>query len=221
VPDDPYFLPQASLNRMAGFYRGYYPAWNDKTYKKLIEIFELDPGARIGGFSKGMQRQAEVLLAIAASPQVLLLDESFDGLDPLKRSLVKRILLELIAERGISAIISSHNLHELEDLCDHIGLINDKKLVFDCSLVDMRQSRSKYRAAFDSAVDQASFAGMELKRLNLQGRVVTFIAEAGPDEIKQKLAPLSPILFEAVPMTIEEIFLDEMEVRDYDLSDLF
>jgi ABC-2 type transport system ATP-binding protein len=221
VPDEPYFLSQASLNRMAGFYKGYYPTWNDKTFKKLTEIFDLDPRARINSFSKGMQRQAAILLALAAQPQYLLLDESFDGLDPARRSLVKRIILEFLAEKEISVVISSHNLRELEDLCDHIGLINGKKLLLDCSVDEMRQSRNKYRVAFKNDVKPEDFTGMDLKKLAVQGRLITFITAGSPEQTQARLAPLEPLLFESVPMTIEEIFLDEMEVKDYDLHDLF
>jgi ABC-2 type transport system ATP-binding protein len=221
VPDEPYFLSQASLNRMAGFYKGYYPQWSDKTFKKLAEIFELDRSARINSFSKGMQRQAAILLALATQPQYLLLDESFDGLDPAKRNLVKRIILEFLAEKEICVIISSHNLRELEDLCDHIGLINGKKLILDCSVDEMRQSRNKYRAAFQNEVTAEDFKELDLRRLVIQGRMITFISSGSPEQMQARLTPLDPVLFESLPMTIEEIFLDEMEVADYDLHDLF
>jgi ABC-2 type transport system ATP-binding protein len=166
IPDELYFLPQASMNRMAKFYKGYYPAWNNKTYNKLTALFGLDSGARITGFSKGMQRQAAIVLALSTQPKYLLLDESFDGLDPVKRSLVKRILLEYLAEREISVVISSHNLRELEDLCDHIGLINGKKVVLDTSIDDMRQSRNKFRVAFGNDVKTDNFIGLPLKQSN-------------------------------------------------------
>ena len=221
VPDEPYFLAQASLNRMAAFYKGYYPTWSDKVYKKLAEFLELDCSARINSFSKGMQRQASILLALSVQPQYLLLDESFDGLDPAKRNLVKRVLLEFLAEKNTCVVISSHNLRELEDLCDHIGLINGKRLVLDNSVDEMRQSRSKYRVAFQNDIKPEDFTGLNLKKPMIQGRLINFISDVSTEEMQAKLAPLGPVLFETVPMTLEEIFLDEMEVKDYDLHELF
>lgn len=221
VPDELYFLPQASLNRMAAFYRGFYPSWNDKTFQKLTDIFGLDRKARINSFSKGMRRQAEIILAMSSQPEILLLDESFDGLDPQKRNTFKKILIEYIAEKEATVVISSHNLRELEDLCDHIGLINGKKLVFSASLDDMRQNSNKFRVAFDKDVTEDDFKTISCKSLSLSGRVATFVSHSIPDDVKKSLEPLQPVLFETIPMTLEEIFLDEMEVKNYDFSDLF
>jgi ABC-2 type transport system ATP-binding protein len=165
VSDDLYILPQATMDRMAHFYRGYYPGWNDTLYKKLAAIFKLDGGKRMSSFSKGMQRQAFIIFAMSASCEYLLLDEAFDGIDPMMRELVRRLLLESIAEKGTSILISSHNLRELEDLCDRIAVINGKRFVLDENVDDLRSRM--------------------------------------------------------YPLTLEEIFLQEMEAETHDFTDLF
>lgn len=221
VPDELYFLPQSNLNRMARFYKGYYPQWNDTFFRKLVTLFGLDPTKRLNSFSKGMQRQAAVILALSTEPKYLLLDESFDGLDPEKRSLVRQLLSEYMAEKDASIMISSHNLRELEDLCDNMGLIKDKKIVFDCSIEDVRKNRNKFRLAFKDEVSEEAFNEIPLKSFDKSGRIVTFIANGAVDELTLRLEAMNPVLLEVLPLTLEEIFLDEMEAKSYDFKELF
>ena len=221
IPDELYFLPQSNMKKMEKFYKGYYPNFSEKTYKKLTELFELDTSKRISGFSKGMQRQAEMIFAMSTHPEYIFLDESFDGLDPLKRSLFKQILLEYISETNVSIIISSHNLRELEDLCDHVGLIKDKKMMLDCSIEDMRKNRFKYRVAFDRDIEEKNFENLECRKFTKDGRIVTFIIDGNAEETQAKVKAMKPALMESVPLTLEEIFLDEMEEKDYDIAEIF
>jgi len=223
VSDDPYYFPQASMNRMAKFYKSHYPLWNTNMFGKLTEIFGLDPSARISGFSKGMQRQASIILALSAMPDYLLLDEAFDGIDPMMRELVRRLLLEAIAERETCVIISSHNLRELEDLCDRAALLNGKRVVFDADIDEMRLGKNKYKAAFSAEVSEDGLLalGIHCKEFKSDGKVVTFIADGPAEEIKQKLMAKQPLLLESMPLTLEEIFLLEMGVSNYDFTDLF
>ena len=221
VPDDLYFLPQANLKRMAKFHKGYYQNWSDTLFEKLVTIFALDSGKRLNSFSKGMQRQAAIILALSTQPQYLFLDESFDGLDPEKRSLVKKLLTEYMAEKDASIIISSHNLRELEDLCDNLGLIKDKKIVFDCSIEYVRKNRNKFRVAFKEEVSEEDFSIIHYKNFHKSGRIITFIAIGDADVISAKLETLNPVLVETIPLTLEEIFLDEMEAKSYDFKELF
>ena len=137
VADEPYFLPQATPETMRLYYRGYYPAWSDGTYRNLLALFDLDPKAKIGGFSKGMQRQTAILLGLATGARTMLLDESFDGLDLGKRILLKRLLRQYSRVRDASVILSSHNLRELEDVADRIGMIDGHALVFDDTVDDL------------------------------------------------------------------------------------
>lgn len=140
VADEPYFLPQATPDSMRAYYAGYYPYWSDGTYRNLLALFNLDGRAKLGGFSKGMQRQAAILLGLATGARTLLLDESFDGLDLSKRILLKRLLRRYARARDASVILSSHNLRELEDVADLLGMIEGRKLIFDESVESLHAS---------------------------------------------------------------------------------
>ncbi len=223
VPDDMFLLPQANMKRMAAFFHGYYPLWNQAIFEKLSDIFKLDIQKRISGFSKGMQRQAYIIFALASSTDYLLLDEAFDGIDPMMRDLVRQLLLETIAERGTGVIISSHNLRELEDLCDRVSVLNGKRIVYDASIEDMRVNKNKYRAAFAGEKDEAFLNGLGVrhKQFKRDGNIITFVADGAPENIKGKLTGHSPLLLEVLPLSLEEIFLIEMEAQTYDFSKLF
>lgn len=139
VADEPYFLPQATPETMRSFYRGYYPNWSDEVYERMLALFGLDPVAKVAGFSKGMQRQLGILLGFATGVRTMLLDESFDGLDLGKRNLLKRLLKAYARERGASVILSSHNLRELEDAADHLGMVKGCRLTFDGSVAEVHE----------------------------------------------------------------------------------
>ncbi|MGN0567679.1 MAG: ABC transporter ATP-binding protein [Acutalibacteraceae bacterium] len=221
VPDDIYFEPNATIESMGKFYEGYYPRFDRHTMKKLAEVFGLDTKKRINGFSKGMQRQAEIVLAMSTMPEVILLDESFDGLDPAKRNLIKNLLLEYMAEQECSVIISSHNLHELADLCDHIALINGKNIVLDCSVDDISGSRCKFRLIFDRDIEESDFKDIDIKHFSRDGKIITISANGDIEENEKKLEAMKPLMLEKFPLTLEEIFLEEMEGSDYDFKDIF
>lgn len=221
VPDDLYFQPYASMEKMAKFYKGYYPKFSDSTFNKLTDLFGLDKTKRLNSFSKGMQRQAEMVLGMATHPEVLLLDESFDGLDPAKRNMAKKLLTEYTNEKECAVIISSHNLHELGDICDHIGLINGQKIVLDRAVDEISGSRSKFRVVFDRDVEKTDFDGIELKHFTKDGRIITLTALGESDALEEKLRSMNPVLLEKFPLSLEEIFLEEMEGTGYDLTKIF
>uniref|UniRef100_UPI003FEE5EFF ABC transporter ATP-binding protein n=1 Tax=Candidatus Fimivicinus sp. TaxID=3056640 RepID=UPI003FEE5EFF len=221
MPDELYFQVYATLKKMARFYESYYPCFSRKTFQELCNIFHLNQNEKINSFSKGMRRQAELVLCLSTRSDFLLLDESFDGLDPAKRSLAKKLLIEYVAERGASVIISSHNLHELEDLCDHVGLLDGQKLLLDCSVDDISASRCKFRVAFDREMDRTDFSGFTFKRFIKDGRLITFTAQGDIQEQEERLRAMNPILLESFPLSLEEIFMDEMEGEEYDYSDIF
>lgn len=221
VPDDLYFEPYSTLKGMAKFYKGYYPKFSDKTFDKLIEVFGLDSGKRINSFSKGMQRQGEMVLGMSTHPDILLLDESFDGLDPAKRALMNNMLIEYMADTQCSVIVSSHNLHELADLCDHIGLINGQRIVMDCAVDDMSGSRCKFRLLFDKELTENDFSGIYISKFNKEGKMITVTVSGDIDEAENKLKAMNPLLLEKFPLSLEEIFLEEMEGTDYDFSEIF
>ena len=221
VPDDLYFNYNSSIEKMAKFYAGYYPKFSFETLDKLCGVFKLDKTARINSFSKGMQRQAAMILGMSTLPEILLLDESFDGLDPAKRSLMNNMLIEYAADRECSIIVSSHNLHELTDICDHIALINGKRIVLDCSVDDISASRCKFRVVFADEKSREDFADVDIKRFDKDGKIVTLSLGGDPEENEKKLNAMSPLLVEKYPLTLEEIFLEEMEDTDYDFKEIF
>ena len=221
VPDDIYFVANSTMDKMAKFYAGFYPKFNYETYGKLVEVFGLNPKKRLNGFSKGMQRQAEMVLAMSTRPDVLLLDESFDGLDPAKRALTRELIIEYAGETGASVIISSHNLHELENMCDHVGLINGKKLVINTSVDDMSASICKFRVIFNDKKDKEDFPGIDIKDFKRDGKIITMVVEGDYDEVEGKLGDMAPLLLEKYPLTLEEIFLSEMEDKSYDITKIF
>lgn len=221
VPDDLYFGLSSSMKSMAKYYKNYYPNFCMETFYRLANLFGLDINKKIAGFSKGMQRQAEMVLGLSTLPKVILLDESFDGLDPAKRNLTKKLLLDYMAEKECSVIISSHNLHELADMCDHIALINGQKIAINCAVDDMNGSRCKFRIVYDKNVDRNVFNGIDLKNYKADGKIVSFTVSDNIDEAERIIALSNPLLVERFPLSLEEIFLEEMEDTDYDFSKLF
>lgn len=221
IPDDLYFPMNSTPKSMAKFYADYYPNFSFKTFDNLIELFGLDKKKKIRGFSKGMQRQTEIVLALASKPQFLLLDETFDGLDPQKREITKKLFVEYIAEKEASIIISSHNLVELSNLCDNAGLINGKHLTMDCSVYDISQNYSKLRLIFDRDVTPEDFKDIKYKSLDIDGKIVMMIFEGDATEEKQKLNALLPVAIDEYQLTMEEVFLNEMEDKKYDITKVF
>lgn len=223
VPDDIYFALYANMEKMAKFYNGFYPDFSFDTFRKLSEVFGLDTKARINGFSKGMQRQAEIVLGISTKPDFILFDETFDGLDPAKRALIKNLLNEYMADTNASVIVSSHDLHELEGLCDHFGLINGKKLVLDSSIKELSEGRAKFRIVFKDDVTEEDIKsiGINVKSFKRDGRIIVITVKGSEKETAAKLNTLSPIMVEPMPLSLEEVFLDEMEGTNYDFSKIF
>ncbi|MCR4926159.1 MAG: ABC transporter ATP-binding protein [Clostridiales bacterium] len=223
VPDDLYFISNASMDKMAKFYSGYYPNFSFETYEKMAEVFGLNKTDRINGFSKGMQRQAELVLGMATNPKLILLDESFDGLDPQKRALVKNMVTEYIKETGACAIISSHNLHELEDLCDNVGLINGKQLVMNCSIDELSQNSCRFRIYLGREVtkEEIEAVGIEIKDFKKDNTLFVFTVSGDIEEAEKKIKTLNPVFLEKTPLSLEEVFLERMEGTDYDFAEIF
>ena len=219
VPDEVYFIKGASLERMGKFYKDYYPNFSTKVFRNMTEAMGLDPKKNLGSFSKGMQRQAVVILALSTMPKYMLLDEVFDGIDPHKRNLCKKIFLEYMAETGCSIIMSSHNLQEISDLCDHVALINGKKLAMNVSVDDASNAYVKYRLIFDRDIDKSIFDGIENKGINIDNKFATIIVPSNFND--NRLASLRPIHMDSVTLSLEEVFLNEMEDKDYDISKIF
>ena len=215
VPDDIYFAPYANMEKMAKFYNGFYPDFSFDTFRRLSEVFGLDTKARINGFSKGMQRQAEIVLGISTKPDFILFDETFDGLDPVMRNFVKKLICEDVLERGASAIITSHSLRELEDICDQLALLHKGGLVLESDIENLKTSQFKIQIAFRGEYDKSKFQGIQVSHYEKSGSVANLIVSGDRDEIVQKLRAMEPILLDVLPLTLEEVFTYEMETLGY------
>ena len=224
IPDDPYVLPQASLNTMAAFYRGFYPHFSMETFGKLTELFGLDPKKRINGFSKGMKRQAAIILGLSSRARYLLLDESFDGLDPNIRMTVCDLLMEYMAETGATIVMASHNLHEIEHICDTVGMINGTHIVYSCEIEEIKERYTRVRAGFDREISPDALKDIPHGDLSVSGKVLSFVCEGDVQAVKSHLEALGGLcLFETYPLSLEDVFKYEMKKggKSYDVEGLF
>ena len=221
IPDELYYFNSASTRDMMKFYRGIYPQFDDKRYHALRDAFpEVDDRQPIRRLSKGMQKQSAFWLALCCAPKLLVLDEPVDGLDPVMRRQVWSLLMGDVAQRGTTVLISSHNLRELEDVCDHVGILSHGKVLLERSLTDLQDNIVKLQIAFAQAEPPAFPKDLHILHTAQVGRVFTLILRGSPADIKARMAPLNPILMEALPLSLEEIFIYELGGEDYAVRDI-
>lgn len=220
VSDDLYFISGASLNRMAKTYRRFYPAFDDERFKKMTEYFNLNPDKPISSFSKGMKRQAAIILALSAKPDYLFLDETFDGLDPVMRKFVKSLIYDDVATREMTTILTSHSLRELEDICDSLVLLHKGKIILENNINELKASAYKIQVAFDYDYDQSLFNELTVESFSKQGSVSNIIIKGDIEETKKFFENKKPVLFEILPLTLEELFTHKMKEFGYDFSDV-
>jgi ABC-2 type transport system ATP-binding protein len=220
IPDDLYFLPQSSMDGMAQMYRAIYPRFDQERYRKLTQTFRLDPKANIHTFSKGMRRQAAAILGLCAMPDYLFFDETFDGLDPVMRGLVKQVIYQDVIERNTTTIITSHSLHELEDTCDQLALLHRGGIVFQSDVQDLKTSLFKVQTAFAEPFTREKFAGLNILSYTQMGSVCTFILRGDKQETEARIRAMSPLLFDVLPLNLEEVFVYEMETLGYSFKDI-
>lgn len=221
IPDDWYYFNTASIRDMTRFYRGFYPRFSMERWEKLRDIFRLDEKRPIRRLSKGMQKQAAFWLTMSCMPEVLILDEPVDGLDPVMRRQVWSLLLGDVEERGLTVLVSSHNLRELEDVCDHVGIMNKGKVLLERSLSDLQDNTVKLQVAYETAEEPRLPAELQILHRSVLGRVYTYILRGNREEICRRMRELThPILLEAIPLTLEEIFIYEMGGADYAVRDI-
>lgn len=218
ISDEAYFHPHATIEDMSRFLAGIYTGYDRALCSKLCDDFTLDARRRINTFSKGMQKQASVILALSCRPNYLLCDETFDGLDPVMRRLVKGLIATEVAERGLTPVIASHNLRELEDICDHIGLLHKGGLLFERDVDDLKLNIHKIQAVFENLSSGEVLAGIDLVTCDKRGSLYTIVARGDVREITACLKCFHPTFLEVIPLTLEEIFISEMEDRGYDFS---
>ncbi len=215
VGDELYFLTGSNIKRMAELYASVYKNFDYDKLNKLLEIFKLDPYKNISEFSKGMKRQMATILALSTGCKYMFFDETFDGLDPVIRTQVKRIIAGEVAKRKATVIITSHSLRELEDICDHLALLHEGKLVVDSDIMDLKTNNFKVQIAFREEFEQSKFEGLQVISYKQQGKVAQFIAKGEREHTIAKLNQLNPVLLEILPLTLEEVFIYEMEEMNY------
>lgn len=215
VPDELYFLSGANMNRMAELYGVAYQNFDRKRYEYLAGSFGLDVKKNLNTFSKGMRRQAATILALSAKPDYIFFDETFDGLDPVMRNLVKGLICQDVLERKATAIITSHSLRELEDTCDQLALLHKGGLIFESDIQNLKTSLFKVQIAFLEEYDRSVFDGIEILHYMKRGSVANLIVRGERDAVMAKLRDMNPTLVEILPLTLEEVFTYEMEALGY------
>ena len=214
IPDDIFYFPAATLEEMKQFYSGLYPDFDSELFTRLHEIFNLPRKSPVRRFSKGMQKQAAFQLTLCCRPDLLILDEPVDGLDPVMRRQVMSLILADVAERGTTVLISSHNLRELEDVCDHVGIMDHGKMLLEKSLADMQGTTHKLQ-----------MVGQPPENLNIlhesaSGRLNTYIVRGSAAEISAAVEKEKPVYYDVLPLSLEEIFIYELGGVNYEVKNI-
>ena len=214
IPDDVFYYPAATMEEMHKFYKGIYPQFDEELYQKLFEVFQLPRKTQIRRFSKGMQKQAAFHLSICCRPDVLILDEPVDGLDPVMRRQVWSLILSDVAQRGTTVLISSHNLRELEDICDYVGIMDHGKMLLERSLADMQGNTVKLQM-----VGQVP-EGLNILHESTSGRLNTLIVRGTAEEVEAMVSAANPAYFDILPLSLEEIFIYELGGVNYEVKNI-
>ena len=219
IPDDWYYFSSATIRDMMKFYRGFYPSFDMERYEKFKEVFALPEKSAIRRLSKGMQKQAAFWLAMCCRPKYLILDEPVDGLDPVMRRQVWSLIMADVAELGTTVLVSSHNLRELEDVCDHVGIMNKGKVLLERSLSDLQENIVKLQVVWSGEVP-ALPGDLAVLHTSHVGRVYTYIVRGSAGEVKGRMAQLTPLMLEALPLSLEEIFIYELGGEHYAVKEI-
>ena len=214
IPDEIFYFASSSLEDMAKFYRGLYPRFDMPLFQRLSEVFQLPMGSPIRRFSKGMQKQAAFQLTLSIRPDVLVLDEPVDGLDPVMRRQVMSLILAEVAERNTTVLISSHNLRELEDVCDHVGIMNHGKMLLERSLADMQGNTVKLQMVGDVP------EGLEILHQSSTGRLQTLVVRGNAREVEAQVEASEPMFYDILPLSLEEIFIYELGGVNHEINSI-
>ena len=220
IPDDWHYFMQSSVRDMMKFYRGFYPRFSVERYEKLKGVFDLDEKRMIRRMSKGQQKQVAFWLAMCCMPDYLLLDEPVDGLDPVMRRQVWSLIMQDVSENGTTVLVSSHNLRELEDVCDHVGVMNKGKVLLERSLSELQDNTVKIQLAVEGSEAPQLPVDLTVLHESRVGRVHTYIFRGKTDELLERLKVCNPVFLEAVPLTLEEIFIYELGGEDYAVREI-
>jgi ABC-2 type transport system ATP-binding protein len=220
ISDQPYFFPQYTVRQMANFYKSIYPLWNESRFAKLAEVFDFSMNKKLHTFSKGIQRQAAFWLALSTMPEVLILDEPMDGLDPVARRKVKNLLIQDVADREMTILISSHNLREIEDICDHIGILHQGSILLEKDLDDLKSDIHKVQVAYRGETPVHLEQQLSMLHCERRGSVLVCIIRGKEDEIINAIKQTQPVIFDLLPLTLEEIFIYEMGDIGYAIKNI-
>lgn len=222
LSDSPYYFQNACLKEMRDYYMTVYPTFNRKQFDSLTKIFNLDMNRRINSFSKGMKKQVSILLGLCAGTKYLLCDETFDGLDPVVRQAVKSLFAAEIMNRDFTPVISSHNLRELEDICDSVGLLHRGKLLLTQDLDQIKCNICKLQCVIqDAHLEQELLRNLRVVKMERTGSLLTLTVRGERSEVLRIAEAQNPLFIEVLPLTLEEIFISETEVAGYDIKDYF
>ncbi len=220
INDETVQFNNMTLAELRDYYKKFYGSFSDELWQKLHAALDLPLKKRLSTFSKGMKRQAAVICGIACRTPYLFLDEAFDGLDPTMRIIVKQMLIDAMVDNRLTVIFSSHNLGEIDEFCDRVGLLHNGKVVFDRELDNVKGSVFKIQTAFDTPVTKEQLSDVDILHMESNGSVVHIIARGDREKVRAAVEKLSPKLYDEVPLSLEEIFVYEMEVLGYDSSKL-
>ena len=220
ISDDQFSFLNSNMEEMAQYYAAIYRNFSFEEFKKLSDLFKLDVRRKLNTFSKGMQKQAHIILALSCRPDYLFCDETFDGLDPVMRQAVKRLLADAVLERQMTPIIASHNLRELEDICDHIGLLHQGGVVFEREMDSLQSNIQKVQCAFAQPKDADAFAALDVVTREQRGSLSVLVVRGSAGQVDEAIRAMNPLSYELLPLTLEEIFITEMEVLGYDIQQL-
>ena len=218
INDETIQFSNFTLNELKNFYRGFYPNFSQELFEKLRNSINLPLNKKLSQFSKGMKRQAIVITALACQTDYLLLDEAFDGLDPTMRIIVKRMIVDAIIDRDLTTIISSHNLKEINEVCDTVALLHEGKIIFSKDLDSVKGNIHKIQTAFPESYTAEDFSGLQIMHFEKNQSIYYMIIKGDEDEIRKQLAPKNPLILDVIPLSLEEIFIYEMEVLGYDYN---
>ena len=218
ISDDLYFFPAYSIKQTAKFYASVYNNWDEDTFLKLQEIFKIDINRKVNKLSKGMKKQVAFMMGISAKPDIMILDEPVDGLDPVMRRNIMNIILAEVEERNMTVLISSHNLRELEDICDYVGIMHDGKIVIEKSLDDVKGNIHKLQVAFDASYPAEFEESFDILHKDEFGSVKQYIIRGDSDAIMERAREFKPILLDLLPLSLEEVFIYELGGMGYELK---
>ena len=220
ISDDQYFFANGTPLELMKFYKSIYPAFDEPRFFHLLQSFDLDKKRKISTFSKGMKKQLSIIYGICAGTDYLFCDETFDGLDPVMRQAVKSLFAADMADRNLTPIIASHNLRELEDICDHVGLLHKGGILLSRELDDMKLNIHKLQCVLQPGMSAEDLVALDKLNIEQRGSLITLVVRGTREEVEAIMASYNPVFFECIPLSLEEIFISETEVAGYDIKKL-